>query len=277
MDLLRLLGPVLLSLVAAAAIDVGIERRGLLPPRFRRRSDGVLDATPGLRRGLAFGLMAFVLYVAVFSPLSLVGQGVEPDLDEVSAGQLFVVHGLLLGAMVVWFVLAHVPGREPGGGWREQFGLRAARPGVEIALGAAAGVAVWLVVIALLVFLSLLIAAFGGAGALPQGPPPMVLWMAGLPVSTRILAAISAGVFEEAFFRGFLQPRVGAIFATVLFTLAHLSYQQPLMLVGIAVLSVAFAALVAWRQSIWAAVTAHAVFDLVQLLVVLPLGARALG
>ncbi|MDX1383285.1 MAG: CPBP family glutamic-type intramembrane protease, partial [Thermoanaerobaculia bacterium] len=64
---------------------------------------------------------------------------------------------------------------------------------------------------------------------------------------------------------------------TVLFTLAHLSYQQPLMLVGIAVLSVAFAALVAWRQSIWAAVTAHAVFDLVQLLVVLPLGARALG
>ena len=42
------------------------------------------------------------------------------------------------------------------------------------------------------------------------------------------------------------------------------------MLVGVAVLSLIFAGLVKWRQSILAAMVAHTVFDAVQLLVVIP-------
>ncbi len=42
------------------------------------------------------------------------------------------------------------------------------------------------------------------------------------------------------------------------------------MLVGITLLSLLFALLVRWRQSIWAAVAAHTLFDAVQLLVVVP-------
>jgi membrane protease YdiL (CAAX protease family) len=52
--------------------------------------------------------------------------------------------------------------------------------------------------------------------------------------------------------------------------MAHLSYDQPFMLVGVSLLSLLFAFIVRWRQSVWAAVAAHTVFDAVQLLVVIP-------
>jgi membrane protease YdiL (CAAX protease family) len=42
------------------------------------------------------------------------------------------------------------------------------------------------------------------------------------------------------------------------------------MLVGIAILSLIYAFLVRWRQNIWPAIAAHALFDGVQLLVVIP-------
>lgn len=99
----------------------------------------------------------------------------------------------------------------------------------------------------------------------------MVLWIAGLPVWTRVAVSLSAGFFEETFFRGFLQPRVGIAVSTMFFSLAHLSYDQPFMLVGVTLLSLLFSWLVLWRQSIWAAVSAHATFDMIQLVIVIPL------
>ena len=91
-----------------------------------------------------------------------------------------------------------------------------------------------------------------------------------MSIWTRLAVSVSAGVVEETFFRGFLQPRVGIGLSTALFTLAHLSYDQPFMLVGVALLSLIFAFLVRWRQNLWAAITAHALFDALQLLVVIP-------
>jgi membrane protease YdiL (CAAX protease family) len=98
----------------------------------------------------------------------------------------------------------------------------------------------------------------------------MVAWVAALPLVVRLGISLSAGVVEELFFRGFLQPRVGIALSTFAFVLAHLSYEQPLMLVGISMLSLIFAFLVRWRQSIWAAIAAHTVFDSVQLAFVIP-------
>jgi membrane protease YdiL (CAAX protease family) len=88
--------------------------------------------------------------------------------------------------------------------------------------------------------------------------------------------ALSAGLVEELFFRGFLQPRVGIALSTVFFSMAHLSYDQPFMLVGVTFLSLLFAMIVRFRQNLWAAVAAHAVFDGVQLLVVIPFALKFL-
>ena len=89
-----------------------------------------------------------------------------------------------------------------------------------------------------------------------------------------IALALLSGFAEELFFRGFLQPRVGIPLSTALFALAHLSYDQPAMLVGITLLSLAFAFIVRWRQNVWAAVVAHAVFDAIQLIFVIPWALR---
>ena len=58
------------------------------------------------------------------------------------------------------------------------------------------------------------------------------------------------------------------------FALAHLSYQQPFMLIGITLLSLIYAFIVQWRQSVWAAIAAHTLFDAVQLLIVVPAALR---
>ena len=72
---------------------------------------------------------------------------------------------------------------------------------------------------------------------MPQQPPAMVPFIASLPIWLRLLISLSAGVVEETFFRGFLQPRVGIPLSTAFFALAHLSYGQPFMLIGITLLS----------------------------------------
>ena len=98
----------------------------------------------------------------------------------------------------------------------------------------------------------------------------MVAWIAATPFAVRVAISVSAGVVEEVFFRGFLQPRIGLLGSTLLFCLAHLSYEQPFLLLGILLLSLGFGGLAAWRRSVWASIFAHIVFDAIQLLVVIP-------
>jgi len=76
--------------------------------------------------------------------------------------------------------------------------------------------------------------------------------------------------------RGFLQPRIGIALSTLFFTVAHLSYGSPFMLIGIALLSLIYGFLVRWRQNLWPAIAAHALFDGVQLLVVVPAALKML-
>jgi membrane protease YdiL (CAAX protease family) len=46
---------------------------------------------------------------------------------------------------------------------------------------------------------------------------------------------LSAMTVEEAFFRSFLQKRIGLIASTILFALAHFTYGNPLLLIGVTV------------------------------------------
>jgi membrane protease YdiL (CAAX protease family) len=227
-----------------------------------------------VRRGLALLAVALALWVGVFLPLGLAGVEQEVDLANLSPARLFLLHGIFGVALLLWLALGFGAALSR---WVRQLGFRARSVGRELALGVACGLAGWAVVLTLLIGLGALVWAVGGPEALPSEPPPLVPWLAALPMGLRAAVSLSAGVVEESFFRGFLQPRTGIAASTGLFVLAHLSYEQPLMLVGITLLSLLFAHLVRWRQSLWAAIAAHAVFDGVQLLVVIPWAMRLVG
>lgn len=261
--LVRLLVAPALAVGAAIWVDRGTEARGFLPPGFRQP----------WRRVSGLAVLALIFFVGVFLPVGMIGVERQPLPENLDTPRLFLLQGLLVLSVVTWFVLAYVGVSEGRihDVFARQLGLRAAKPQVEIGLGLLAGVAGWLAVIVLMIATALVIYLLGGEGILPKEPPELVPMIAGLAIGVRLAIGLTAGVVEELFFRGLLQPRAGIAFSTALFVLAHLSYDQPFMLIGIAALSLLFAFLVRWRRSILAAITAHATFDLVQLLVIIPL------
>lgn len=278
MEPLRLLGPLVLALVSATAVDQLMSARGLVPPGFRE---------PG-RRLLGSLVLAGVLYVGVFFALGQVGLARGPQPAQVPPAQLFWLHGIFVLGLVLWLLLGFAGYAPPGSSLvsvlARQLGLAPARPLREVAIGLGLGVLTWPLLIACLLVVMAVMITVGAQQLLPQQPPALVVWIAGLPAWLKLSVALSAGIVEELFFRGFLQPRVGVAVSTLLFVLAHLSYDQPFMLVGVTVLSLVFAGLVWWRQNVWPAVAAHFLFDAVQLLVIIPWaleqwpsGAKALG
>ncbi len=158
-----------------------------------------------------------------------------------------------------------------------QFGYLTPSIPREIGLGLLLGVGAWAAVIVALLAIAGVLYATGGQKILPQSPPAVIPLIAGLPIWTRFLVSLSAGIVEESFFRGFLQPRIGILLSTVCFAVPHLSYGSPFLLVGVTLLSLIYAFLVKWRQNIWPAMAAHALFDGVQLLVIVPMAIRMLG
>ncbi|HKI04459.1 MAG TPA: CPBP family intramembrane glutamic endopeptidase [Thermoanaerobaculia bacterium] len=296
-QVLRVAVPVLLGIAGAVLLDRLCSARGLLPPGFR---------VPW-RRALAGAVVAGLFALGVFAPLGSLGLSLEPDLTKITTPQLFALHFLMLGTMGAWFLLGWagvraqpqpvpVPLPEPidpgedfsplpsppsplppapppmtlSRQFAAQFGFRTPDVWREIGLGLALGLGAWVVVLLALMAVGGIVWALGGQDAVPQSPPPMVPFIAGLPVLVRVLISLSAGVVEESFFRGFLQPRIGILLSTAFFALAHLSYGQPFLLVGITLLSLIYSFFVKWRQNIWPAIAAHTLFDGVQLLVVVP-------
>ncbi|MFQ5351223.1 MAG: type II CAAX prenyl endopeptidase Rce1 family protein, partial [Thermoanaerobaculia bacterium] len=222
MLLLRAVGPLLLALAAVVAIDRLTTRAGLQPPGFlAARQD---EGKALLRRGLAMAALAGVLWIGVFGPLGTLGTDIQPDFSEVPVSQLFLLHGLFATALVVWYLLGFAG---TGGSLAAQLGFRSSRLLPELGIGLAAGIGGWLVVLGVMVAIGSLLWALGGEELLPDRPPAMIPWLAGLPILTRLAVSVSAGVVEEAFFRGYLQPRVGVPLSTALFVLAHASYEQP--------------------------------------------------
>jgi membrane protease YdiL (CAAX protease family) len=268
--LLRGLIPAVLAAGAALWVDRATEARGYLPPGHREL----------WRRIAALLILASIFYLGVFLSVGRIGLEPEPLPDDLSTPGLFLLQGLLVLSLVAWYVLGYVgafaggrSGADPAdlaGGFARQFGLRAERPWTEIGLGLVAGLVGWMVVIVMMIVTAMTIYLLGGEDLLPKEPPELVPVIAGLPFLVRVAIGLTAGVVEESFFRGFLQPRVGIALSTALFVLAHLSYEQPFMLLGITALSILFAFLVVWRRNVLAAITAHATFDLVQLLILVP-------
>jgi membrane protease YdiL (CAAX protease family) len=300
LDPIRLIVPALLACLAVWWLERQSARKGLTPPGF---------AEPW-RRALAGATVAAVLWVGVTAPLSGIGRPAPAtDLSGITTPQLFLLHALMVAAMLAWFLLGFAGVRPPrpvpvpvsdpvgdpladdplavepapaplpepappaaslGRRFAEQFGFAAPDVPREIGLGVLLGVAAWVVVLVGVMAIGLALYALGGDDAIPKAPPALVPWIAALPVVIRLAISLSAGVVEEWFFRGFLQPRVGILLSTALFVLAHFSYGQPFMLIGIAILSLIYGLLVRWRQNLWPAIAAHALFDGVQLVLVIP-------
>lgn len=259
--------PLLLTLLALALAAAGallfdreLTRRRLQPPRFDNP----------LRRSLAATLLAMMLFLGVFLPAVSVGSADPGDLTGRPTWELFTVHFLLLLTVTGWYALGF--GRR--GEFAAQFGLATRQPALDLGLGVVGGGLGWVGLIAVMLTVVGMVSLFAGPDSLPQRPPEVIAWLADLPWWWRVALALSAGFFEELFFRGFLQPRVGLLPSTAIFVLAHASYEQPFMLVGLTFLSLLFGWMVAQRQSIWPAVVAHAAFDGFQLLVVIPLALR---
>lgn len=239
------------------------------------------------RRLGALLVLALALYVGVFQPASLIGREIEVDVALLRSWQLFWLHAVMVAALFGWFWLGF--GRrfgeraEPGSSAdrpsatrlvRRQLGLEASRPSIEVGIGLLCGAGAWAGVLAFLAVIGAVVGAVGGEAMLPAEPPPVIVWIAGQSVILRLAVSVSAGCVEEIFFRGFLQPRIGVAASTALFALAHAGYAQPLLLVGVTLLSLVFALLTRWRRNVVAAVVAHTVFDAVQLLFLIPLVLR---
>lgn len=262
----RFVGPLLLAAGLAWLVDLTSTRRGFQPPGFEE---------PWRRAG-GFLVLAGIFWLGLFSPLGMIGlETPEIDPTTLSTPALFLLQVLLVLSLVTWFLLGYA-GRVPNlvQSFSRQIGLATEKPLEEIGIGLVGAVGGWMLAMgtAFLVLLSLV--AMGFEGLVPDEPPQLVPVIAGMPWYIKVGIALTAGVVEESFFRGFLQPRVGIALSTVLFALAHLSYDAPFMLVGITVLSLVFAFLVRWRRGILAAIIAHAAFDAIQLFVVVPLALK---
>ena len=309
---LRLLLAVLPALLTAWWVEVGCARRGVLPPGFRhplRRWIARLSlagvfwvgvfvplgmiGAPAVERDLStlgtprlfllHGLLVAALFLWMLAGFGGAGTDPIPAVDPIPAHPTEPVAGvdLLPGEPVPGPVPPapepSPPPRSLGRRLAAQLGFVVPSIGREIGLGLLLGIGAWAAVLAVIVAFAGVLYALGGQRFLPHTPPQMIPFVAGLPFVVRALLSLSAGVVEETFFRGFLQPRIGIALSTGLFVLAHASYGQPFMLVGVGVLSLIYALLVRWRQSIWAAIAAHALFDGVQLLVIIPIALKVIG
>jgi membrane protease YdiL (CAAX protease family) len=284
-EALRWLAPPIAAAAAAALFDRRLERAagaGAAPPPGLAR--------PG-RRLAAGALLAGLFYLTLFAPLSLPAEAVTPaDLSAVPPARLFLLHAVLVIGLAVWLLLAYggrpAPGepaaredsppaeRPPPADPLAFLGLRARRPEVEIGIGVFAGFAIWAAALGLAGLVLWGLAAAGAEDLVPTGAPRLIVFVASQPVWLRLAISLSAGLVEELFFRGFLQPRLGVWLTTALFVLAHAAYGAPAMFVTVAFLSLAYGWLARRRGSVWAAAAAHALFDAVQLLVVLPAALR---
>lgn len=267
--LVRGLLPPVLAILATLWIALRSASKELDPESFRR------GPMAPVRRALGWAAIAASLYLGAFAVLGVVGQPME-WVEPGSPVVLFGLHLLFVLALTIWWAAGEP--RTAAGGDRslsEELGLESEEPVQELVLGTCVGVAIWAVVLGCVMVFGLLLSGVGLRGALPEGMPPMVAWIVGQPWWLRLAVSLSAGIVEEVFFRGFLQPRIGLVGSTVLFACAHLGYGEPFMLFGVTLLSLSYGLLARWRGSVFAAVAAHATFDAVQLLVLIPTAAAA--
>ena len=173
------------------------------------------------------------------------------------------MHFILIAFLVGWWVMS---GRPKLG---QFFNIRSERPVDATFAGIALGVVAWGLTITVAMLGGLILKATGAIGE-DMRPSPVIPWMGALPIWQRALIVLSAMTVEELFFRGWLQKRVGLIISTIAFALAHAGYGQPLLLVGVTVVSLIIGISFYKTKNLIPCIIAHGVFDAIQLFVTVP-------
>jgi membrane protease YdiL (CAAX protease family) len=213
-------------------------------------------------------LGVFLVLVTVAVVSSSLVQPTTKQLAGMPFYSLFSLHAVLIIFLGGWWLLT---GRPP----LMQF-LNIRRGGDAVLTGLAVGVGGWLFTISLALIIAFILQAAGLIPKEPQ-PPAMVAWLATLPAWKKAVLVFSAMTVEEAFFRGWLQKRIGLIASTVFFALAHAGYGQPFLLIGVALISLIIGVTFYRTKNLIPGIIAHGVFDAVQLFVIIPIAFKAAG
>jgi membrane protease YdiL (CAAX protease family) len=185
------------------------------------------------------------------------------ELARVPFYSLFALHAILFVFLLGWWLLTQRP---PIG---EFLNIPRRGNGEAVLTGFAVGVGGWLFTLAVALVIGLILVASGLIPKNPQ-PSPMIGWMAALPLWKKGVIVLSAMTIEEAFFRGWLQKRIGVIASTALFALAHSGLGQPLLLIGVSVISLVIGFTFYRTRNLIPGIIAHGIFDAVQLFVIIP-------
>ncbi len=241
----------LLGLIFLAAM-APLGRLGFLVrefPDLRRRALGAF---------LLVAVLAFAVFYPAVSPATI---DIEPE--RIWFPSIFAGHITLTVFLLVW--------------WRLQQRrsllrfLRLQRAGTtDLWLGLRAGLIGWLSTIAIMFLVGILTLPFSSGDDGTQIPPIMI-WLARLSLGRKLLVILVAMTVEEAFFRAFLQSRLGWIPSSLLFALGHASYGMPAMLLGVFVISLIIGDLFRRTGRLGPCMIAHGVFDSIQLLVIIPI------
>ena len=212
---------------------------------------------------LMFGLVILITGSSLRIPTA-------QELARVPFYSLFGLHAILFVFLLGWWLLTQRP---PLG---EFLNIPRRGNGEAVLTGFAVGVGGWIVTISIALIIGLLLVASGLMPKNPQ-PSPMIGWMAALPLWKKCVIVLSAMTIEEAFFRGWLQKRIGVIASTILFALAHSGLGQPFLLIGVTLISLVIGFTFYRTKNLIPGIIAHGIFDAVQLFVIIPIVFKTTG
>jgi membrane protease YdiL (CAAX protease family) len=240
--------------------------------RARSRANFLQDGlSEPARRTVAVLLLGAVLLLTVAIPFAAGLAGGQLETKNLTLVSLFAVHGMLALFLTLYYALSRRHSIS------DFLKVRSARPAADLFAGLWIGMAGWLLTIVALLGVLLvwyLLRQQGMAGEGPRQINPTILWLVSQPLGIRLAIVVSAMVVEELFFRSFLQTRVGPLAATLMFTAAHGVYGQPLVLVGILVISAVLSTAFVLYGNVLPCIVAHGVFDAIQMFVLIPLSLK---
>ena len=238
------------------------ERHGLLScDRF---------ASPAAKWFAYLWLLAFLVVLALLVTGSALTTVTAKQLADTPFYSLFLMHVILIAFLIGWWVATGFPDL------REFLNIRHERPAEVVAIGVSVGVGGWIFTLGMAMLVALLLQATGVLDR-PPDPPAMIGWMAALAWWKKALIVLSAMTVEEFFFRSFLQKRIGLVASTILFALAHFTYGNPLLLIGVTVISLVIGVTFYRTKNVIPGIIAHGVFDAIQLFVIVPIAVKVTG
>jgi membrane protease YdiL (CAAX protease family) len=218
----------------------------------------------------AYGWLGFFLILlCVLVANSAKNPAQASDLARTPFYALFSLHAILIMFLAGWWIATSRPPL------RQFLNIQREGAGEAVLTGLAVGVGGWIFTLVVALTFAAILSATGLIDK-PQ-PSPVIGFMAALPFWKKVVLVLSAMTVEEAFFRSWLQKRIGLIASTVLFAMAHFTLGQPLLLIGVAMISLVIGFTFYRTKNVIPGVIAHGVFDAVQLFVIIPIAFKLTG